>query len=293
MSQRGRVYLCTKEDANEETFVVQHNDNSWRDELRGERVSPFTIPPEKIKKQKAVIMAAGEGERWGNYLGVPKQLIKIDGEPILNRTIRLLRENGIYDIYVTVPEIDFYGELDGVKQIKGTKETEIDKFLNAKEHAGAIFLWGDVFFTRKAMETICSNKKSVMFFGRVTIGGGIGLGWKEFFALKTNKEIFKKAEELKKHASEMERCASWELYTFFTEGRIPKKKHECSTRAHPEYFTEINDETEDFDYPKHYDTWIRNYDPTTYKSRLEHRLDRKRGKIDLYYKKKCRSCRIT
>ena len=34
-------------------------------------------------------MADGEGKRWGNYLGIPKHLIEIDGEPIIKRTVRL------------------------------------------------------------------------------------------------------------------------------------------------------------------------------------------------------------
>ena len=32
---------------------------------------------------------------------IPRQLVEIDGEPILKRTIRLLKENGVKDIIVT------------------------------------------------------------------------------------------------------------------------------------------------------------------------------------------------
>ena len=35
-------------------------------------------------------MADGDGARWNNHGGVPKHLIKIDGVPILKRTIDLL-----------------------------------------------------------------------------------------------------------------------------------------------------------------------------------------------------------
>jgi len=49
---------------------------------------------------KVLILCAGDGSRWGNYLGVPKQLVTINGETLLDRTIRLLRENQIADITI-------------------------------------------------------------------------------------------------------------------------------------------------------------------------------------------------
>lgn len=50
--------------------------------------------------QRAIIIAAGDGTRWGNYLDRPKHFIEIDGETILHRTVRLLNENGITDVHV-------------------------------------------------------------------------------------------------------------------------------------------------------------------------------------------------
>lgn len=44
---------------------------------------------------KIFILADGEGTRWGNYKDVPKQLLKVNGETLLHRMIRLCRENGI------------------------------------------------------------------------------------------------------------------------------------------------------------------------------------------------------
>ena len=41
-----------------------------------------------------IIMCGGRYQQWQT----PRQLIKIRGEPIVARTIRLLRENGITDI---------------------------------------------------------------------------------------------------------------------------------------------------------------------------------------------------
>ena len=40
---------------------------------------------------RIVILCAGDATRWGGYLGLPKHLVPIHGEPLLHRTVRLLR----------------------------------------------------------------------------------------------------------------------------------------------------------------------------------------------------------
>ena len=42
---------------------------------------------------KYIIMADGKGKRWNNHGGIPKHFVKIDDERIIERTIRLLKEN--------------------------------------------------------------------------------------------------------------------------------------------------------------------------------------------------------
>ncbi|HUW43709.1 MAG TPA: NTP transferase domain-containing protein, partial [Bacillota bacterium] len=100
--------------------------------------------------KKAIVLAAGSGTRWGNYLGVPKQMIEIDGERLLLRTIRQLRARG-FEVLVTVPKIGYFGDIPA-KEIVGVDDIEIDKFINAKDHVGAIFFWGDTYFTDEAMD---------------------------------------------------------------------------------------------------------------------------------------------
>ena len=42
---------------------------------------------------KYIIMADGKGTRWQNYNDIPKHFIEINGEKIIERTVRLLRDN--------------------------------------------------------------------------------------------------------------------------------------------------------------------------------------------------------
>ena len=61
---------------------------------------------------KALILADGEGKRWGNYRGVPKQLLKIDGETLIDRMCRQLHENGAKDIVIIGPFENEYATND-------------------------------------------------------------------------------------------------------------------------------------------------------------------------------------
>ncbi len=218
---------------------------------------------------KFVIMAAGIGSRWDNYLGVPKQMVKIDGEPILHRTIRLLKENGIYNITVTVPKKGYFGDL-GVVEIEGSKEYEMDRFLNSKNGRNATFLYGDVYYTEELIKDIViSYKRDVTlraclprFWGRTDLGQGIGRGIPEIFAVRFNNELWKIAQKLRKTCSTA--GSGWNVYFYLTQKRVPTEPQErvkiirLTTNDNP-YYSPVLDITEDFDSPKDYDVWIENY----------------------------------
>lgn len=41
---------------------------------------------------RAIILAAGAGERWENYQGIPKHFAVVDEQPILVRTVNQLKQ---------------------------------------------------------------------------------------------------------------------------------------------------------------------------------------------------------
>lgn len=99
---------------------------------------------------------------------IPRQLVEIDGEPILKRTIRLLKENGIQDIIVTGK----YENL-GVK-IYNTEENDFDyikktgywlnAFPNELMNEPVCFIWGDVYFSEEAIKTIVETETDENLF---------------------------------------------------------------------------------------------------------------------------------
>lgn len=110
-----------------------------------------------------VIMAAGKGTRWNNYMGVPKHLIKINGETLLGRTTRLLKENGIENFVITGSDKRYaeYGKL--VPQTDN--DCEIDRFEESIVEGSICYLYGDVYYTENAIKTIISTEvNDIKFF---------------------------------------------------------------------------------------------------------------------------------
>src|SRR5690606_1796938 len=115
-------------------------------------------------KTRAIIIAAGKGSRWNNYNGIDKHFLEIDGEPIIHRTVRLLNENGVDDVYV-VGKDDRY-KISGSQLYIPTLNPanyDADKFLSSKDlwlrdEGRTIVFYGDVYFTEMAIKTILDFK---------------------------------------------------------------------------------------------------------------------------------------
>lgn len=102
---------------------------------------------------KYYILANGEGTRWHNYKGVPKQLIEIEGESILHRMIRLLHNEGVKkdDIFICGPFED-----ENAKSIMTKSPTKREVFEEIAELAKGSFtiLYGDCYYTEECINMI-------------------------------------------------------------------------------------------------------------------------------------------
>ncbi len=208
---------------------------------------------------KAIIMCAGKSSRWktkrgwkvwDNYLGVRKQLIKVGGETLLHRTCRLLRERGVEDIVITIASKEDSFPTDEKQEVNVTT-MEIERFY--PQRGKVIYLYGDVYYTYEAMDTIV-NKDGV-FFGRNGASKVGGKGHSELFAVKGDGETIQKYVEVVKKALKSGKCKrgiGWDLYkAYYGE---PFKPEKVKNKKH---IVDINDATDDFDKPSDYDTWIK------------------------------------
>lgn len=202
------------------------------------------------------ILANGKATRWNNYMGVDKQLIVIDGEPILNRTIRLLKENGQNDIYII-----------GKYKVKGAKnyipkfESEIGKYDITKDLwsdiDGFVLLYGDCYYSEAIIKDICKRpvKKHLHWTcnreNKIT-----GKPYPEGYAHKIG------------NIEWWAGCCSF-YHTGIENGTIRHEIDWCFLRFllgidlyvhQPELMKEQSvdweDETDDFDYPIDYDRWM-------------------------------------
>lgn len=102
---------------------------------------------------KYYILANGEGTRWCNYMGVPKQLIEIDGETILHRMIRLLRQEGVAkdDIFICGPFED--DDANSIMTKSKTKREVFEEIANLAQGPFTI-LYGDCYYTAEIIHEI-------------------------------------------------------------------------------------------------------------------------------------------
>lgn len=223
---------------------------------------------------RAIIVCAGEGTRWKDYLGVPKHLIEVSsgtlGETIIARTVRLLKMMGVSDIHIVSKDDDRY-KIEGAKQyvasLNPEENADADKFLSSRslwnDNGRTIVFYGDVFFTAEAMNSIVNTKETRWtLFCRPHASLITGHKWGECFAISfypdSHNEMDKQLHRIASlwKSRKISRCGGWELYRAMT-GRADDKI------GHPHVMTTnyvvIDDFTEDFDTNEDYDLWIANY----------------------------------
>ena len=115
------------------------------------------------------IMCGGDYKRFDK----PKQLTEINGEMLLTRTIRLLREAGVGDIAISANDERFeqFGlpvlHHENPWTVRGNEDVDgywVDCFYPMDEPACYIF--GDVYFSPMAIRTIVDTQvSSIMLFG--------------------------------------------------------------------------------------------------------------------------------
>lgn len=157
-----------------------------------------------------VIMADGKGIRWNNHLGIPKHLAEINGEPIISRTVRLLRD-------LTDGEINSKPAMTRRYEFKGSRRheplnnrLEIDRFTEELIEDDICFLYGDTYYTESALKTIiCTKTEDMIFFGNS----------KSIVAVKvTDSELFRYHLNRVKQlyiSGKLQKCKGWQVYQSF------------------------------------------------------------------------------
>jgi hypothetical protein len=210
---------------------------------------------------KFIIGCAGPSKRWGNHTGVPKHLVKIDGVPLLHRTVKLLKGFGANDISILA--FDDRYKIDGTQLISPTKTAFKNTALgHSAEYwsstRDSVLILGDVYFSQEAMRKIILHQgERINWFGRMGEGKS-GKRWPEIFAISIpphrHQEMMDSFLAVSRAFQEqkIKRATGWECYRFLH--GLPLNSNLFSTD-----FTHIDDETEDFDYPPEYEQWLKTF----------------------------------
>lgn len=202
----------------------------------------------KKKKATYIIMADGKGTRWNHYQGIEKHFIEIDGEAIIERTIRLVKQwDPKADIIVTSHNANYVFE--GTTRYEPLhNQLEIDRFTFELIDVGVCFLYGDTYYTENAIQQIIEKQNdSLLFFGTL----------KKIVAIKVMDK-----EQMQAHCrrvrqlylnQQIEKCIGWQLYQSFEQ--LP-----FTTPKINNHFILLKDETKDFNTPKDYQKFLREHD---------------------------------
>lgn len=190
---------------------------------------------------KYVIMADGKGTRWKNYKNIPKHLIKVDGEILLERIVKQLN-NYDRDAEVIITSHDERYEFEGATRYEPLNNVmEIDRFTEELIEDNMCFLYGDTYYTDKAIRNIVTSKvEDILFFGNK----------KSIVAIK-----IKDSEEFKKHVSnvrnlflqkKIKNCKGWQVYQSFQNLTYDVKQIK-------DKFIIVDNDTIDYNTPKEYE----------------------------------------
>lgn len=189
----------------------------------------------------------------------PRQLIEINGEKLIQRTIRLLKENGIKDIIITSHDKRFdnlgavrYEPLFNDHKPKENKGYWLSAFPIELIDEPLTFLLGDVYYSENAIKTIVNTKTaSILFFCTSKKNGysdkyikhhdePLGFKVEDYNLFKNSIYEVKKLKDLGKTNREP---ITWELYRFIN--NIDVNKHELTNN-----YIAINDGSCDIDTEK-------------------------------------------
>ena len=206
---------------------------------------------------KYYILANGEGTRWNNYKGVPKQLIEIDGETILHRMIRLLRENDVpkENIFICGPFKD--ADAITIKTKSPTKREVFEEIANLAKSPFTI-LYGDCYYTENCIRAIVTRPIN-KFDEFVNPGGNpyTGCPWCEGYAHRCEdwKWWRDQMHELNTNEDKISLYKDWYIHFWllgFKEGESMNRFLDHDN-IDPEHDVVWVDETDDMDYPEDLD----------------------------------------
>lgn len=204
---------------------------------------------------RVLILAAGDGTRWGDFRDTSKHLTKIEGEVLLHRTCRQFL-NYTNDVVVVGPDetYSFEGTRLYIPPINKARWMDMAKFWSSHEQWSSgrtVLVFGDVYFTNDAVKTIMTNTDPWKFFLRKGESSVTGCPYKEIFGIafdasEQGRFRMKITDLMNKKVATS--GGGWHLFS-----TLVFETH-MYLFDNP-YYVNIDDWTEDFDFPSDLEAW--------------------------------------
>lgn len=221
---------------------------------------------------RVIIQCAGNGDRWGNHLGVPKHLAVLRGEPILHRAVRLIGELSDAEVIIGVADgRDSTYKVDGSARRKvqlDPSRQQADKVLSC-EHLWSpsertVVLFGDIYWTDDAMARVLECDEPWAAFCRFGPSSFTGCDHAELFGFTFTPDERSRIRDAANLCADLGRAGvlsnwsgGWQVYkaaagALTADTVNPAEVPKARTLGHA---VEIDDWTDDLDEPGDWDRW--------------------------------------
>ena len=206
----------------------------------------------------AIVLAAGEGKRWGNYTGVPKHLLEIEGESLIQRTTRQISAYADRTFVVGTDSSykTNFSELFVPEQRQPALEMHKFSSSQALWSERTVLLFGDAYYTDEAISTIVQDTEDFTFFLRSGPSSFTQKPYGEIYAFSFWDSVHQKLQEslgVLLIQTEIYSSGGWALMRHLLGINYRSRTRDHFTKGH---YIEIDDWTEDFDYPRDLDRWL-------------------------------------
>ena len=183
-------------------------------------------------------MADGKSTRWREFKGIPKHFIKIDGETLIERTVRLFREkDDKCEIIITSHDKRY--DIDGASRYEPKHNVlEIDRFTEELIEDNICFLYGDTYYSDETVDMIVNMAvDDLLFFGNESSIVAVKVKDSTVFKFHVGRvrQLFLEGK--------IDKCIGWQVYQSFMGLEFGKKQVAGN-------YILLNDKTRDYNCPE-------------------------------------------
>lgn len=214
---------------------------------------------------RALILCAGQAARWSG--DTPKQLVRLRGEPVVHRAVRLLRSEGVDDVRLVVRDArDPQWKVPGASRATARLDpgrVQADKVLSS-EHlwnpsGRTLVLFGDVYWTDDALARLVADDRPWVAIGRSGASTFTGCAHRELFGFAFDAAERPRIRDAAHRCLAMHQAGTmggwsggWQVYAAAAGADDEGVAGRFVDRGN---FIDVDDWTDDLDYQRDWDRW--------------------------------------